>query len=54
MPIRANPSDDQAMALARRAVQLDPTSPYAHRAVGFVYARMGNRAEVDPLDAQGL
>ena len=33
------------MALARRAVQIDPTSPYAHRAVGFVYSRMGNRAE---------
>ncbi len=44
-PYPPNPSDDQAMALARRAVQLDPTSPYAHRAVGFVYARMGNRAE---------
>ena len=33
------------MALARRAVQIGPTSPYAHRAVGFVYSRMGNRAE---------
>ena len=44
-PYPPNPSDDQAMALARRAVQLDPTSPYAHRAVGFVYSRMGNRAE---------
>ena len=44
-PYPANPSDEQAMALARRAVQLDPTSPYAHRAVGFVYSRMGNRAE---------
>jgi predicted Zn-dependent protease len=33
------------MALARRAVQSDPTSPYAHRAVGFVYSQMGNRAE---------
>ena len=44
-PYPANPSDEQAMALARRAVQIDPTSPYAHRAVGFVYSRMGNRAE---------
>ena len=42
------------MALARRAVQIGPTSPYAHRAVGFVYSRMGNRARIDPLDAQGL
>ena len=41
----ANPSDEQAMAIARRAVQSDPTSPYAHRAVGFVYSQMGNRPE---------
>jgi len=44
-PYPANPSDEQAMALARRAVQIGPTSPYAHRAVGFVYARMSNRPE---------
>ena len=53
-PYPANPSEEKAMALARRAVQSDPTSPYAHRAVGFVYSQMGNRAEIDPLDAQGL
>ena len=33
------------MAFARRAVQIEPTSPSAHRAIGFVYSRMGNRAE---------
>ena len=42
------------MALARRAVQSDPTSPYAHRAVGFVYSRVGQSGRIDPLDAQGL
>ena len=44
-PYPANPSDEQAMALARRAVQIGPTSPYAHRAVGFVYSQMDNRPE---------
>ena len=44
-PYPANPSDEQAMALARRAVQIGPTSPYAHRALGFVYARINNRPE---------
>jgi tetratricopeptide (TPR) repeat protein len=44
-PYPVNPSDDQAMALARRAVQIGPTSPYAHRAVGFVYSQMDNRPE---------
>jgi tetratricopeptide (TPR) repeat protein len=44
-PYPADSSDEQAMALARRAVQIGPTSPYAHRAVGFVYGRMNNRAE---------
>jgi tetratricopeptide (TPR) repeat protein len=44
-PYPAKPSEEEAMALARRAVQSDPTSPYAHRAVGFVYSQMGNRAE---------
>lgn len=34
-------SMDKGLQLARRAVQMAPTSPYAHRAYGFLYTRMG-------------
>ena len=42
-----NPTEDQAMVLAREAVQLAPTSPYAHRAMGFVYSRRGDTPEAE-------
>lgn len=39
------PSEEQAMMFARQAVRLDPTSPYAHRAMGFLYSRRGDTLE---------
>ena len=39
------PSEEQAMMFAREAVRLDPTSPYAHRAMGFLYSRRGDTTE---------
>ncbi|TIU95804.1 MAG: hypothetical protein E5W09_19700 [Mesorhizobium sp.] len=36
---------EQAMSLARRAVQMGPTSPYAHRAYGYLNSRLGNSEE---------
>ena len=33
------------MSLARRAVQMGPTSPYAHRAYGYLNSRLGNSEE---------
>ncbi len=44
-PYPADPSEEQAMAFVRQGVMFGPTSAIAHRAMGFVYARMGNRAE---------
>jgi tetratricopeptide (TPR) repeat protein len=41
----AEPSDEQAMMLARKGVQLGPTSPFAHRALGFLYSRRGDTRE---------
>jgi tetratricopeptide (TPR) repeat protein len=41
----AEPSDEQAMMLARKGVQLGPTSPFAHRAMGFLYSRRGDTRE---------
>lgn len=38
-------TEEQALALARRGVKMGPTSPYAHRSMGFITARMGNSAE---------
>lgn len=38
-------SKDVALQLARKAIQMAPTSPYAHRAYGFVFAGLGNGAE---------
>ncbi|MIL10002.1 hypothetical protein BZU93_29525, partial [Salmonella enterica subsp. enterica] len=38
-------SMDGGLQLARRAVQMAPTSPYAHRAYGFLYTRMGMPGE---------
>lgn len=34
-------SMEKGLQMARRAVQMAPTSPYAHRAYGFLYTRMG-------------
>ncbi|GHC65454.1 tetratricopeptide repeat protein [Limoniibacter endophyticus] len=34
---------DDAVAMARKAVLRGPTSPYAHRAYGFVHAMLGQR-----------
>ncbi|PAQ02711.1 MAG: hypothetical protein E5Y88_10560 [Mesorhizobium sp.] len=36
---------EQALSLARRAVQMGPTSPYAHRAYGYLNSRLGNSEE---------
>lgn len=44
-PYPANPTEEQAMAFVRQGVQFGPTSAIAYRSMGFVYARMGNRAE---------
>ena len=40
-----NASKEQALDWARQAVQMAPTSPYAHRAYGFLHTGMGNRTE---------
>lgn len=44
-PYPPDASEQEALALARRAVQMGATSPYAHRAYGFLYSRIGNQAE---------
>lgn len=44
-PYPQDASEEQALALARRAVKTGPTSPYAHRAMGFLTSRIGNSAE---------
>ncbi|ESX93931.1 hypothetical protein [Mesorhizobium sp. LNJC403B00] len=36
---------DQAMSFAHRAIQMGPTSPYAHRAYGYLNSRLGNTEE---------
>ncbi|UVK40883.1 hypothetical protein LHFGNBLO_002415 [Mesorhizobium sp. AR10] len=36
---------EQAMSFAHRAVQMGPTSPYAHRAYGYLNSRLGNSEE---------
>lgn len=36
---------DRALECARRAIQMGPTSPYAHRAYGYLLQRMGNESE---------
>ena len=36
---------ERAVSLARRAVQMGPTSPYAHRAYGYLNSRLGNSEE---------
>jgi len=36
---------DKALELARKAVQMAPTSPYAHRAYGFLYASLNSSGE---------
>lgn len=40
-----NAKEDEAFAYARRAVKMGPTSPYAHRALGFLFGRAGSREE---------
>lgn len=42
-PASAGP--EEAMSLALRAVKMAPTSPSAHRALGYVTSRTGKRAE---------
>jgi tetratricopeptide (TPR) repeat protein len=37
-----NATIEHAAEFARRAVQMGPTSPYAHRAYGYVLSRLGN------------
>lgn len=38
-------SRDKAMAMAHKAVQMAATSPYAHRAYGYMHSRLGNSEE---------
>ena len=40
-----NASKEEALELARKAVQMAPTSPYAHRAYGFLYSSLKNSDE---------
>ena len=40
-----NATNETALELAHKAVQMAPTSPYAHRSYGFLYTNLGNRAE---------
>jgi hypothetical protein len=44
-PHPAGSSETGAMELALRAVKMGPTSPYAHRAMGYVTSRTGKRVE---------
>jgi tetratricopeptide (TPR) repeat protein len=44
-PYPPEASEQEALALANRAVQTGATSPYAHRAYGFLNSRIGNQAE---------
>ncbi|ESY52436.1 MULTISPECIES: tetratricopeptide repeat protein [unclassified Mesorhizobium] len=36
---------EQAISFAHRAIQMGPTSPYAHRAYGYLNSRLGNTEE---------
>ena len=40
-----NATEEQALKLAHQAVQMGATSPYAHRAYGFLLSRSGNAEE---------
>ena len=53
-PIRPAPPASRRWRFAHRAVQMGATSPYAHRAYGFLNSRVGSAGGIDPLDAQGL
>jgi tetratricopeptide (TPR) repeat protein len=44
-PYPPNPSAEQALSMAYRAVLAGPTSPYAHRAYGFLNSRVGDTSE---------
>ncbi|MER8709182.1 hypothetical protein NKH49_27180 [Mesorhizobium sp. M1088] len=44
-PYPADATIDKAMTFAHRAIQMGPTSPYAHRALGYLNSRMGDSAE---------
>ncbi len=54
MTIRRTRARTEALELARKAVQMAPTSPYAHRAYGFLYASLENNDEVRQMDEKGL
>jgi len=45
LPYPPHPSAEQALALAHSAVLKGPTSPYAHRAYGFLNSRVGDMTE---------
>ncbi len=45
LPYPPQPSAEEALALAHRAVLMGPTSPYAHRAYGFLNSRVGDMTE---------
>jgi tetratricopeptide (TPR) repeat protein len=40
-----NASREKALSMAHRAVQMGATSPYAHRAYGYLNSRLGNTEE---------
>ncbi|WP_245445140.1 tetratricopeptide repeat protein [Pseudaminobacter soli (ex Li et al. 2025)] len=44
-PYPPKPSAEQALSMAYRAVLAGPTSPYAHRAYGFLNSRVGDASE---------
>lgn len=45
LPYPPHPSAEEALAMAHRAVLAGPTSPYAHRAYGFLNSRVGDATE---------
>lgn len=44
-PYPPHPDAEEALAMAHRAVLAGPTSPYAHRAYGFLNSRVGDATE---------
>lgn len=44
-PYPPHPDAEKALAMAHRAVLAGPTSPYAHRAYGFLNSRVGDTTE---------
>lgn len=39
------PSEEETLAMMRRAVQIAPTNPYVYRTMGYLHSKMGNRPE---------